>query len=89
MADYLDQLDANRVQVAVERIQRSRPELIAQAGGNVRLALYLLLVDHELRRQYGVMHRDLADFAWADGFADGVSPADAASAALQSDGLFI
>lgn len=85
MADFLDTLDAEAVLKATDDLRTHHPDLIEQAGGNVRLALYLKLVDRTLVRLVGVMHRDLADFSWADAFESGTRPRDAAMEALEAD----
>lgn len=89
MSDFLDELDAQRVQLAADRMRVEHPQRIEAAGGNVRLAIYLTLADRTLVRRFGVTHLDLADYCWADAFADGVAPREAALAAVEFDGMFI
>lgn len=88
MADYLDRLDAEAVVRATDDLRAKHPELVDQAGGNVRLALYLTLVDRVLIRLVGISHRDLTDFAWADAFANETKPKDVAMEALEADDLY-
>ncbi len=88
MADYLDHIDAEAVAKATDDLRANHPELVEQAGGNVRLALYLTQVDRVLVRLVGIRHRDLADFGWADAFANETKPKDAAMEALEADDLY-
>lgn len=88
MADYLDHIDAAAVVRATDDLRAKHPELVEQAGGNVRLALYLTLVDRVLIRLVGITHRDLADFLWADAFENETKPKDAAMEALEADDLY-
>lgn len=84
---YLDTLDIHQVDSACEKIATDKPQLVEQAGGDVHLALYLLLVNRLLWRKVGVRHSDLADFAWAESLAAGDTPADAANRALRAEGI--
>lgn len=88
MADYLDRCDPEAVVRATDDLRAKHPELVEQAGGNVRLALYLTLVDRVLIRLVGSTHRDLADFTWADAFANETKPRDAAIDALEADDVY-
>lgn len=88
MADYFDYIDAEAVLWATDNLRSQHPELVEEAGGNVRLALYLVSVDRVLIRLAGISHRDLADFAWADAFANETKPKDAAMEALEADDLY-
>ena len=56
-----------------------------RAGGNIRLAIYLSLVDRVLVRLVGVNHRDLTDFLWLDNLDAGISRKDASLTALETN----
>lgn len=88
MADYLDHIDAAVVVKATDELRANHPELIEQAGGNVRLALYLTQVDRVLIRLVGISHHDLADFCWADALASETKPKVAAMEALEADDMY-
>jgi hypothetical protein len=59
------------------------------AGGDVRFGVWLRLVDARLGKSLGIGHRDLSDWTWRDAFDDGLSPKEAAVAALEADDSFL
>ncbi|CAM3437447.1 hypothetical protein [Tsukamurella hominis] len=88
MTDWLDTLDPTKVVTAIDQLAASAPEYIAkQAGGDVRFALWLHLVDRQLRRLVGVGHADLVDCTWRDWFDSELSPREAVEQASEYDEL--
>lgn len=57
------------------------------AHGDESFGAWLFLVDHYLRKTFGVVHADLSDFTWRDEYLGGASPRDAAREALENDDL--
>jgi hypothetical protein len=90
---WLDTRPREMVDSAVETLSRQddprATELIERdAGGDVRFALWLALVDKRLRNAVGVGRNDLADWAYRDSYDAGDSPAAAAAEVLRADGTF-
>jgi hypothetical protein len=88
MSTYIDTLDPQKVLAATDEFRENRADLIEQAGGDVRFALYLYLVDRVMCRKIGLGHRDLADYTWRDAYENGTTPREAASDALENNDTF-
>lgn len=90
MSDWLDGQNPEKVLAALDRLRStsSGARYITEvAGGDVRFAVWLKLIDGNLVRRVGLTHRDLEDHCWRDLFDDGLSPKDALEEALAEDDL--
>jgi hypothetical protein len=90
---WLDTRPRQVIDSAIEALSRQDDpkanQLIERdAGGDVRFALWLALVDKRLRNAVGVGRNDLADWGYRDSYEAGDSPAAAAVEVLRADGTF-
>ncbi|WFN95182.1 hypothetical protein [Gordonia sihwensis] len=66
-----------------DRMIARYPDRIADAGGDVQFAVWLLDVDRHLARRLGGLgHRDMPDLCWADAYESGTSARQAALDAI-------
>jgi hypothetical protein len=84
-------MTADKVLTAMNRMRETefgRKYMATNAPNDPAFAVWLMIVDRDLQKQFQVGHRDLSDWAWRDAFDNGTSPKDAAKQALSDDDLF-
>jgi hypothetical protein len=77
---WLDTKDQTKVNALLAEAPEKFPdwaERLADADGDARFALHMLLVDRALVQRVGFGHRDLEDWLWFDSYEAGDSPHEA------------
>jgi hypothetical protein len=91
---YIDTMDPEKVEKNLDILRGRNWQTIGsrnwltEAGGDEKYALWLALCDQKMMRLIGLGIFDITDWAWADNYEAGTSPAEAAKEALMSDDTY-
>lgn len=91
---YLDTRPTGQVEQALAKARErgfralGGRDMLAAASGDEKYALWLLIADTKCGGMIGLGIFDLADYVWADAYANGDSPRTAVLDALANDDTF-
>lgn len=84
-------MKADKVLAAMDKMRDTdfgQKYMAQNAPADPGFAVWLMIIDRDLRKQLQVSHRDLSDWNWRDAYDNGTSPQDAAKQALADDDLY-